>query len=413
MRKIAYLTHVFALMLVLFIDGMGQGIIFPILSKTLTNSHSALFLNGSSLSIRNFWFGIIVGSYYLMWFITAPLLGDWSDQIGRKKPLLLCLSLASASFLMAAIAFQIKSLSLLLISRLIGGATSGDQAIAKAAVIDVCPNNRKPIYLGLVLCAVTLGLVVGPLIGSVLQNIAINTKSSSQTPFYFAAIISLANILLLQFFFTEKKRNKTTKKIKFSKSIELIVAGFKATWIKYLLITYCLTQLAWQIFYIDMQNFVSSQFHLSNSHASIVLSLLGIGIFIGLALLPHLFKKYQAKSVCIFGYSVLGICIATTLVSESIIMLYATTVIAAAFFGLAAVNMLALFSERTDENQQGWVMGITGSVVALTGGIGALLTGILTNISLISPYLFALSLMLIGLFTLQKRCSHPHATPDI
>ena len=94
-------------------------------------------------------------------------------------------------------------------------------------------------------------------------------------------------------------------------------------------------------------------------------------------------------------------------------ILYATTVIAAAFFGLAAVNILALFSERTGEKQQGWVMGITGSVVALTGCIGALLTGILTNIRLISPYLFALSLMLIGLFTLQKICSHSHATPDI
>ena len=396
MRKIAYLTHVFALMLVLFIDGMGQGIIFPILSKTLTNSHSALFLNGSSLSIRNFWFGVIVGSYYLMWFITAPLLGDWSDRIGRKKPLLLCLSLASASFLMAAIAFQIKSLSLLIISRLIGGATSGDQAIAKAAVIDVCPNNRKPIYLGLVLCAVTLGLVMGPLIGSALQNMSIYPGFSSQTPFYFAAIISLANILLLQFFFKEKKRNKTTKQIRFSKSIKLIVSGFKATWIKYLLITYCLTQLAWQIFYIDMQNFVSSRFHLSNSHASMVLSLLGIGIFIGLALLPHLFKKYQAKSVSIFGYSALGVCIATILVSESIIIFYATTVIAAAFFGLAAVNMLALFSERTDEKQQGWVMGITGSVVALTGGIGSLITGITLNIDFLAPYVVSLILILIG-----------------
>lgn len=403
MQQKSFATSIIALMLVLFIDGMGQGIIFPILSKTLTNSSSSLFLNEGSTLLRHIWFGLIVGSYYLMWFISAPLFGDWSDNIGRKKPLLVCLSLAATSFLMAAFAFDIGSLSLLLISRLIGGATSGDQAIAKAAIIDICPEHKKPIYLGLVLCSLTLGLVIGPLIGAYLQNSLIHPNFNSQTPLYFAALISLINILLLQFFFREKSSPRIYKKLRISKAPKLMLEGFKANWIRQLLIIYCLTQLGWQIFYIDMQEFVINRFYISNTQASLAVALLGVGIFLGLAVLPHLFKNVRHRIASIIGYGILTISIGIVSFESSIIIIYSIIVIAAAFFGLAAVNMLAMFSKQTDVSQQGWVMGITGSVVALTGGIGAILTGVLSSLSIIAPYVFALILTLIGVIMSSKR----------
>lgn len=390
-------TTIISLMLVLFIDGMGQGIIFPILSKTLTNHTNSQIFKMTFFSPQ-LWFGFIVGSYYLMWFISAPLLGDWSDRVGRKKPLLVCLSLAAISFVMAAYAIKTCSLLLLLVSRLLGGATSGDQAIAKAAIIDISAKEKRAISLGLVLCSVTLGLVIGPVIGAALQNTSFHQGFNSQTPLYFAAGISLLNILLLQLCFQDKSTDNSTESFKVTKALEIIIKGFSAKSIRNLLVIYSVTQLAWQIFYINIQDFVISRLHLTVVKASAAPALLGVGIFLGLTVMPYLFKKLQCKTACFIGYSVLALCIAALLLSQQILVTYTILIMAAASFGFAAVNMLTLFSLQSNHSQQGLVMGVTGSIVALTGAIGALLSGILTKLSINAPYLFALTITILSLY---------------
>lgn len=408
MRQKSILVSILALMLVLFIDGMGQGIIFPILSKTLANASSRLFFTSDSVALHAIWFGLIIGSYYLAWFLSAPLLGGWSDGVGRKKPLMTCLLLAAMSFLTAAFAIDIGSLWLLLIARLLGGATSGDQAIAKAAIIDICPKDKKPIYFGLILCSVTLGLVTGPLAGAYLQNPLVFPSFNSQTPLYFAALLSLLNIFLLQLFFYEKASFKTVQKPRLSKAIKLLRESFKAKWIKLLLIIYFLTQLGWQIFYIDMQEFTVNRFHADTTQASLAVALLGLGIFVGLVALPRLFKEVRPKVASLIGYSVLATSNGVILFTSSIIIIYSFSIIAAAFFGLAAVNMLAMLSAQADLNQQGWVMGISGSIVALTGAIGAIITGILSSLSTVAPYAFSLLAILAGIIIISSSSYNEH-----
>ena len=55
-----------ALMLVLFIDGMGQGLIFPILTSTITNVHATVILQITSEHLRDIWYGILIAAYFLM-----------------------------------------------------------------------------------------------------------------------------------------------------------------------------------------------------------------------------------------------------------------------------------------------------------------------------------------------------------
>src|ERR1700737_993839 len=78
------------LLLILLIDGMGLGLVFPILSNLLVDS-SSHFLATFSEGGRNFIFGAIVAVFMLCWFFGAPFLGDLSDSIGRKKSLMICL----------------------------------------------------------------------------------------------------------------------------------------------------------------------------------------------------------------------------------------------------------------------------------------------------------------------------------
>src|SRR5580658_5552191 len=79
------------LFLVLVIDTMGAGIIFPILSPLFMTPSESILPLATSENMRQFWYGATLTSWALLMFIGAPFLGDLSDRIGRKKVLVLCL----------------------------------------------------------------------------------------------------------------------------------------------------------------------------------------------------------------------------------------------------------------------------------------------------------------------------------
>ena len=400
MSKITNNKAIIALMLVLFIDGMGQGIIFPILTKTITNSNSTLFLSHVAQSTRNIWYGILIGVYYLMWFISAPILGDWSDKVGRKKALSICLILAAVSFLMSAFAFALGNLYLLIVARIIGGATSGDQAIAKAAVIDLCPKEKQSIYLGFILFSVTLGLMIGPLIGSFLQNPDIFPLFNVTTPFYFAFIIAVVNLILIKQYFAETTVIRNVDHIRWLQAPKLFIDAILYKKIRLLLISYTLTQIGWQIFYIYMPNFVSKVFKMTPIQVGSMLMLIGLGIGLGVSVLPTLCKNFNYKYTAITGYVGLLIGNIIFIFANNSFILWCSTIPSASLFGLAVVNILPLFSARVSSSRQGWIMGVTGSVVALTGGLGALFSGFLASINHYFPYLFSSLVIIAGIIFL-------------
>ena len=149
---------------------------------------------------------------------------------------------AGIAFLLCAFAFAIHSIVLLLIARFIGGVSSGDQAIAQAAVVDLSSPEKKAIYLGMVLLSVTLGLVIGPLLGAFLENPHYVHWFNVRTPFYSAAILTAVNILLLWWFFTETHPG-TKHRIEWIRVFHVFFEAFKYQQVRYLLSAYLLGQL--------------------------------------------------------------------------------------------------------------------------------------------------------------------------
>ena len=78
------------LFLVLAIDSMGLGILFPILSAMIIDPSSTFLATTTPNLMREFYYGAIIGIYMIAWFFGSAILGDLSDIIGRKKALLIC-----------------------------------------------------------------------------------------------------------------------------------------------------------------------------------------------------------------------------------------------------------------------------------------------------------------------------------
>ena len=100
-----------------------------------------------------------------MQFFCMPLLGALSDRFGRRPVLLFSIFGLGMNFLLTALA---PSLWVLLIARVIGGATRASFSAANAYVADITSKEERSKSFGVLGAAFGLGFIVGPMAGGLL-----------------------------------------------------------------------------------------------------------------------------------------------------------------------------------------------------------------------------------------------------
>ena len=201
-----------SLMLVVFVDIMGQGLILPIINTLLIDPSSSFLHAGTTHGAREVLYGLLTGVFYIFWFFGAAYISKLSDYVGRKRGILICLLGAMAGYVLTVIAIEASNYYLLLLARAISGFTAGNQPIAQAALVDISrTDEERTRNMGKVVAASALGLVAGPLIAGLLSDSAVVGRYATlELPFICAAVlVSLTLALVLIFFHdTRKERRK-------------------------------------------------------------------------------------------------------------------------------------------------------------------------------------------------------------
>ena len=202
--------------LTLYIDLIGFSIIFPLfpamleyyighdgngglLGWMLAQIDAFARLTGGGSGYTPVLFGGVIGSLYsLLQFLFAPYWGELSDRLGRRRVLLLTVAGVAFSYLLWVVS---GSFWLFVLSRLVGGAMSGNLSVATAAVADVTSRENRAKGMGLVGVAFGLGLITGPAIGGLLSthNLLIDYPRLAAWgihPFSIPALIAFACCLL-------------------------------------------------------------------------------------------------------------------------------------------------------------------------------------------------------------------------
>jgi len=370
----------FPLFIVLFIDSMGLGLLFPILNSIIVDPSSTFLPAMTSVAVRDFLYGLTIGIFMICWFFGAAILGDLSDTIGRKKALIICLLGSFVGYLIAGVAIWMHSLSLLLVGRVIAGFTAGSQSIAQAAIVDISSEERKARNIGLILLAISLGFVFGPIIGGVLSDVHLVRWFTFSTPMYFAAIISFLNALLLWFTFKETFRVTGKLRIKPQRAIQIFISAFQQKRIRYLSLIFFVMLLGWSNFYTFLSMFLLGRYHFSPLKISLFMGVLGLGFAIGCGYLVNVCAKHFAyKRTVAVGILLTAVTVLVMLLVDKIIVTLVAVLFIGAAIALAYSTIITMFSNQVDENEQGWVMGVTGSIMALCFGISSLLTGIVAQ----------------------------------
>jgi len=390
--------------MVLFIDGLAQGILIPILTNTIIQPTTHVLVQNLSHLMRNWLYGAILSVFFLCWFLGAPILSSLSDTLGRKRCLLYCLWGTFTGFLITGLAFLFHSLTLIFLGRIIDGVTCGSQAIAKAAVIDHCPTDRRAQYIAIMILAATIGMIVGPVLGGLFFNQSLLHPSTPATPLFIAALLSVINIICLMIFYHEKNTNPTPNQtIPWSSALTSIHRGFTSPRIGPLLTSFLLMMIGWTSYQFYTTSYLAQQFHLHGLKNAIFFASIGIGACLGFSSVVFFEKQsFSPSNVVTLGYGILSLMIAGTLLTNSVIAAWGFAIVGTFMLAQGYSFMMKAFSQKAEHTQQGWVMGIASSCAALATGIAILISGPLASYNIALPLWVDIGLIIIGLLLAHR-----------
>ncbi len=169
--------------LIVFVDLLGFSLILPLLPYYAQTFGADAFVTG-----------LLVASYAVAQLLGAPLLGRWSDRIGRRPVLLVSIFGTLLGFLLLGFA---GALWMLFVSRVIDGLTGGNITVAQAYITDVTDNKNRTKALGMIGAAFGLGFIIGPAVGGSLSAFGY------AVPAFAAAALSLINLIAVFLFLPE------------------------------------------------------------------------------------------------------------------------------------------------------------------------------------------------------------------
>lgn len=396
MMKKDSIASMMPLFLVIAIDSMGLGILFPILSAMIISPDSTFLSAGTSEFMREFFYGAIIGIYMIAWFFGAAILGDLSDVIGRRRSLMICLVGAAIGYGISGAAFFCHSLWLLAAGRIIAGFTAGSQPIAQAAVVDMSSEARKARNLGLVLLAVSLGFVLGPLFGGFLTDQRLASWFNYSTPMFFAALLSLCNIVMLYFLF--KESHVVTKKVSIRPhyAIQIFIEAFRHPKIRALSFALLVFIAGWGEYFGFISQFLIRRYHYDALETSLFMMVMALGFSLGFAVLVDYCANRFSLKKCITLCMLIGaIFCALTLIHNSLVAWICTFFVGTAI-AIAYSLLITLFSDAVNSAEQGWVMGVTNAIMALSFGVTTFFSGFAANMSASAPIIFSAAGLLIA-----------------
>lgn len=385
------------LFLILIIDTMNLGLVFPLFGPLFASKASTMLSANTSDLVRDLWYGLAVAIFNIFMFFGAPFLGDLSDHIGRRKVLLICLFGTAISVLISAWGVMINSLFLFIGGRALAGFVSGSQSLAQAAIVDMSAPARKAINLSLITLSTCIGFTLGPLLGSVLTKTQFVSRFGFTLPFLVAALLAFVNAVCLMMTFKETFYPGLVQRLRLSRGIEIFISAFTNQSIRVLSLLYLMAEFSWALYFQSLPLFLVRKYAYNSTEIGHLLTVMGILLGLSLLVVMKLLTRYLAVAQIVyysFGLTALG-CLLTMIKGEWWVWFGAVpaTVGGTLFY----VGLLTLFSDAAGIEAQGWAMGVFAAIAAFAWGIGGVITGTLNSIGIYVPYIIASILMIVGM----------------
>ncbi|MEE2778827.1 MAG: TCR/Tet family MFS transporter [Acidobacteriota bacterium] len=341
------------ILITLFIDILGLGIIIPILPQLIKG------FAGGDTSRAGIYVGMISFLYAVMQFGFAPILGGLSDRFGRRPIVLVSLFGLGCDYIIQGLA---PSIGWLFVGRAIAGVMGASFTTANAYIADVSTPENRARNFGLVGVAFGMGFIFGPALGGLLGSIHL------RLPFFASAALALINWLygffVLPESLSEENRSPFTwrKAHPFSSFGNLraypLVAGLATSFI-FLGMAQRGLENSWVLY-------TNYKFGWEQRANGLSLALVGVtAAIVQGALVRPTIAKFGERKTILFGLSV-GVLsyLGYALASRGWMML--TVIVAGSLGGVAGPAIQGLVAGTVAPSDQGKVQGAITSLMSLT-----------------------------------------------
>ncbi|MCY8939685.1 MFS transporter [Peribacillus frigoritolerans] len=376
----------------LFIAYLGMGLASPVMPSIAEE----LSLNGA---VVGYMFAVMAFAQ----FLASPFTGVWVDSIGRKKMIVIGLLLFSFSEALFGFADETW---LLFVSRLLGGVSA---AFIMPAVVtyvtDKTTLSNRAKVLGYQSAAISLGFIIGPGVGGLIAGFGI------RAPFFFASAISLIATIIIFILLDDSITVEQLQKNRASAVRPVFIQEYKKSFQpKYftpLLIVFILA-FGLAVYEMMFSLFVDEKFGFTIRDISIVIT---VGSIAGVVAQIIFFDKL----VNVIGERML---INLTLLSAAIFIFL--TILIDGYLTMIVVTSIVFFScdilrpavtsflSKIAGENQGYIAGMNSAYTSLGIILGPIIGGILFDINIDMPYIFATIVLVIAFVISSVKLKKPN-----
>ena len=369
------------ILITVFLLAFGMSFVNPLIPLLLKNSAT------SSASI-----GHIQSSYFLSLMFASLLIGRLIDSIGSKKIILWGLCVYSISFFMLPL---VTTSHFFYAQRVLQGVGSALLfAPTEAAINIISTPERRATNMGLYAFVFAAGFGCGPVFGAALFNI------NTFLPFTIASLLSLAAMLVMALFYSEKKIEIK----KHASALNTYIA-----WLKIPLIT----AVVYAFIEASLTSFLSlylDEYNIKGYTLGLVFTCFAVGGTVSPLLAGKCADKWGKQNVlqaCGLGLLIIFLC--CTLFKSYMAICFLTFLIGLTASALYPVA-LALIGDRIPPDK----MGLGNASFTFFFGVGSVLgptiTGWVVEITTIDN-LFYIMLCAAGLFSLLLTGGRLNSSP--
>lgn len=303
--------------------------------------------------------GLLFGLFSFGQFVSAPVLGQLSDRIGRRPVLLFSLAGTFVSFVLMATA---EHLTMLFVARIIDGLSGGNISTARAYIADITePKDRSRAY-GLIGAAFGLGFILGPALSGALAPI------SYVAPIWAAAALTALAMLMAALWLPETVRRSTAATGARLGSIAAVIGRPN---IRRVLVIDFVYWLAFAVFQTTFGLFAARRFEFDAGQTGYFFAGFGVlGVVVQAALIRPVVTRLGDRAT----FAVALICSAAGLVGAALapsVTLFAAALVPLALgMGFGHPTLTALVSRTAREDEQGRVQGAASAIESLGRTLG-------------------------------------------
>ncbi len=355
--------------LIVLVDVLGMTIILPLLPFYAERMGASAFV-----------VGLLVASYAACQLVAGPILGQFSDRVGRRPVLVISQIGTFIGFLILA---RANVLWVVFLSRIIDGLTAGNLSIAQAYIADVTKPSERSKSFAVIGIAFGVGFLIGPAISGYLSTF------NYGAPIYAAAALSLTSIFCTWFLLPakpvipEREEGEVDAPLPTGRRAGVFDLGgyaayFRRPGLRLYLLLFFLFAFSFSTYVSGFALFAQRRYHFGPREVGYVFAWVGfLGIILQGGFIGRLVKRFGDHKLVFSGFLAAAAGYALVGFTWDWRLLYLFSVIASYGTGVLRPSVTSLVTRHVSREEQGVVLGLTQSITSVCAIAAPILAGAL------------------------------------